>query len=130
MTGKKLRNTPLINQLLLILMGAVILYMAVSFVRQIGISRQRQAELEKLTQSIGVAREERVRWENYLEHVQSEAAVEARGRKLSWGRPDQELIVPVGGGAEPSPGAQESVEDRTDPTSPRNAWWDMFFGTH
>jgi hypothetical protein len=130
MIGRKVRNTPLINQLLLILMGAVILYMAVSFVRQIGVSRQRQVKLDKLTQSIGVAQEERVRWENYLEYVRSEPAIEARGRRLGWVRQDQELIVPVGGGAEPSPGEQESVGDRTDPTSPRNAWWDMFFGTH
>lgn len=125
----KVRSTPLINQLLLILMVIMLVYLVVSFARQVGISYQRSEELDRIEQEIDAATEEYARLQQRLDYVRSPEALERWARRHGWTKPNEVLVVPVGGQAESPSAAQAPAETRNKLDSPRNAWWDLFFGT-
>jgi hypothetical protein len=117
------------NQILLILMGVLLLYLVVDFGRQVGVSYQRREELRQLDQKILAAEQESFELDRQWQYINSPDAAEAWARANGWTRQDEVLVVFVG----PSP---ESAEEElggeqagTDFHTPRDAWWDLFFGT-
>ena len=127
MTERKSRAWPLLTQLLLILMGIVLLYLALGFARQVSVSLQRQQEVKDLDGQINATVEERAVLEQTLQQMLSDTAVEKWAREHGWAKPDQVLVVPVGGLAAPS---EEQVvpQESVPPSSPQEAWWNRFFG--
>lgn len=125
----KARGTPLINQLLLLLMGVMLVYLVVSFARQVGISYQRSEDLHRLEQEIAVAVDEYDRLQEHLAYVRSEEAFERRYRQYGLVKPNEVLVVPVGGPTESTSAAQLASEEGKDLDSSLDAWWDLFFGT-
>ena len=129
MTDRKIRSTPLLNQFLLILMGIALLYLAISFVRQVGVSYQRREELETIRQQSSLAKEKTAELQRRLDYVQSDSAVEEWAREVGWARPDEVLLVPVWAQSEANAEPEESPGQEAAPASPRDAWWDLFFET-
>ena len=129
MTDRKIRSTPLFNQFLLILMGIALLYLAISFVRQVGVSYQRREELESMRKQSLLAKEETAELQRRLDYVQSDSAVEEWAREVGWARPDEVLLVPVWAQAEGSAEPQAAPGQEAAPASPRDAWWELFFET-
>ena len=129
MSNEKTRRTPLMNQLLLLLMGAMLVYLVVSFARQVTISHQQKAELNRLEERIRISAAEKIQLEEYLDYVWSSEALDWFGRLFGWGRPDEQIVVPVGLEAETLPAETETLEDGRSPGSPQDAWQELFFAT-
>jgi hypothetical protein len=127
--NEKSRGTPLINHLLLILMGAMLVYLVVSFARQVSISYQRSQELHRIEQEIDVAVEEYARLQEHLAFIRSPEALERWGRRHGLIRPNEVLVVLVGGQAQSPSTAQLATEEGKGLDSPRDAWWELFFRT-
>ena len=128
MTERRLRNTPLANQLLLILLAALLVYLVVSFARQVGASQQRRRELQDVQSAIDAVEQDNEELAQYLEHTQSDAAVEKWMRTHGAARDDQVLVVPVGWGEMQVQGEREDSETGAVQTPSRSSWWDLFFG--
>jgi hypothetical protein len=123
----KARGTPLFNHLLLILMGVVLVYLVVSFARQVSVSHQRSEELHRIEEDIALARDEYARLQEHLAFVRSMEALEKWGRQQGLIRSGEVLVVPVGGQAQLPPAVKGATEAGKVPESPREAWWDLFF---
>jgi len=100
-----------------------------SFVRQVAISQQSQDELSELDQAIAVAEEKRAELRQDLTYAWSDAAVEEWARENNWAKPDEVSVVIAAPLASPPPGVESSSEGDGRPETPRDAWWDTFFGT-
>jgi cell division protein FtsB len=129
MTDGRVRNSLSLVRILLILMGVLVLYLVVSFVRQAAISQKSQEELAELEQAITAAEEKRAGLREDLVYAQSEAAVEEWARENNWAKPDEVSVVVVAPPASASRGVEGSSEGAGGPDSPRDAWWELFFGT-
>jgi hypothetical protein len=117
------------NQALLLLMVAMLLYLFASFARQVTVSLERRKEREKVDQQVAVELEIREQLEADLAHAHSSAAVDEWAHKNLWG-PEGEVIVAPASDSEMRPldseMAPEGAERRD---SPQDDWWDLFFGT-
>lgn len=129
MTDQRARGTPVRNQLLLVLMGIMLLYLVVSFVRQVGISQRRREDHRVLTEGKVVVQEENAALEETLDYVQSNGALEDWAYQNGWARNDQRLVVPVSEDAEPPPASKPDIDEELSSDRPRDAWWDLFFRT-
>jgi cell division protein FtsL len=128
-SGEKTRSTSLMNQILLLLMVAMLLYLFASFARQVTVSLERQKELEKVDQQVAAELEIREQLEADLAHALSSAAVDEWAHKNLWG-PEGEVIVAPARDNEMLPrDSQMAPEDTERSDSPQNDWWDLFFGT-
>jgi cell division protein FtsB len=130
MTERQSRGWAIFSHILLLLMSIILLYMTVTFVRQVRVSHQQRQQLTLLQEKIRAATDERVQLEQSLQEAQGDAAVEKWARSVGWSRPGEVLVVPIGGGAAPSPEVQPIPEAGNAPGSTREAWWDLFFGAH
>jgi hypothetical protein len=129
MTGGKARTRPIINQVLLFLMAAVLLFLAISFLRQVGVSYQRREELHRIEQDGQVLEQEILQLEAEREYLNSDAALRAWGLTQGLVDPEEQLVVTVGESAAPASDAGESLEEGQNPGAPRDVWLDLFFGT-
>ena len=125
-----MRSPILFVRILLILAMVLIAYLVVGFVQQVRVSQQRQEELRQVEQGIAAALEEQALLEHQLEHARSDLAVDEWAREYGWSRPDEVPVVVIA----PGEGAfSDSYEGRdgeaSSSVSPRDAWWDLFFGT-
>lgn len=127
MTYDRMRRTPFVGRLLLILMGAMLVFLVVSFARQIATSQQQTVKLNQVEEKIRIATTERAQLEEYLNWVVSLEALERWARQHGWARPDERLVVPYGVGAEASSPEQKILEEEERADSPQSAWWDLFF---
>lgn len=128
MTDWRDRVWPLFAQLLLVLMGVVLLYLAVSFGHQVRVSLQRRQEVGNLDGQISITLEERTTLEQELQQAQSDTAVEAWARAHGLAKPGEVLVVPVGDLGTSSTDKQVAPQPATVPSAPRQAWWNQFFG--
>lgn len=128
MTGGKTRTRPIINQVLLFLMAAVLLYLAISFLRQVGVSYQRREELHRLEQDVDVLEQKILQLEAEREYLNSDEALREWGLTQGLVDPEEQLVVTVGESPVPASGAGESLEEGRNPGPPREMWWDLFFG--
>jgi cell division protein FtsB len=123
MTDGRVRNSLPLVRILLILMGVLALYLLANFVRQVAISQQRRSELSELEQAIADAEQEA------LTYAQSDAAVEEWARTIGWARPDEVSVVVVAPSASTSTGEEGRSQGGGGLALPRDAWWELFFGT-
>lgn len=129
MTDGRVRNSLSLVRILLILMGVLAIYLLASFVRQVAISQQRRSELLELDQAIADEKEKTAELKEDLSYAQSDAAVEEWARENNWAGPDEVSVVVVAPSAITSPGEEGGAQGGGRPDLPRDAWWDMFFGT-
>jgi type II secretory pathway pseudopilin PulG len=129
MTDGRVRNSLPLVRILLILMGVLALYLLANFVRQVAISQQRRSELSELEQAIADAEEERAELKEALTYAQSDAAVEEWARTIGWARPDEVSVVVVAPSASTSTGEEGRSQGGGGLALPRDAWWELFFGT-
>ena len=109
-------------------MAAVLLYLAVSFLRQVGVSYQRREELQRLEQDVNVLEQKILQLQAEREYLNSDAALREWGLTEGLVDPEEQLVVAVGESPEPASGAGESLEEGQNPGPPRQMWWDLFFG--
>ena len=127
MTDEKSRRTPLINQILLILMGAMLVYLVVSFTRQVTTGHQRTAELNRVREKIHIAAARKAQLDQYSEYVLSPEAADKWARRHGLTKPNEVLVVAFGAGTKELPPEQQILEDGRKPDTPQGAWWDLFF---
>jgi hypothetical protein len=128
MSDRKLRVAFPSGQIVLILMGVLVLYLAVDFGRQVILSHQRHDELRAIQSQISASAEHQADLQKRLEYGQSDAAAEAWARSQGWVKANEVpvvLVAPAGTGSSETQGngsggsASDSVPDK---------WWDLFFG--
>jgi cell division protein FtsB len=127
MTNKITRKTLPISQVLLILAGLLVLYMLLGFGRLIRVYQQQRQELQQLDQKIVLAQQEQAELEKTLKYAQSDAATDGWARSNGLAKPGEVPVVVIAPPAGPSLPMNENLEG-TNPGSPRDAWWDLFFG--
>jgi cell division protein FtsB len=127
MAGGRVRRAFPINQLLLLVMGFVILYLVADFGRQVVSSRQRQEELQQIEQSVQVAQQKTEQLDARLEYARSPQAAEEWAREQGWAKKDEVPVVilapvaPESSDVGPAPKADGAIP------GPREAWWNLFF---
>ncbi|MBN1135898.1 MAG: septum formation initiator family protein [Anaerolineae bacterium] len=127
MIGKEVRRTPLVSQLVLILMGTVLLYLVVNFGRQVATSYQRGQELQQIQEKVRLAEERNQDLHVHLGYAQSDQAAEAWAREQGWAKTGEVPVIVVAPSAKESPELEPSQQEL--PASYRQAWWELFFGT-
>jgi hypothetical protein len=128
MTDSKIQRVLPVRLILWVLMGLVILYLGVGFVRQARVNYERREELHWIDQEIAVVRQENAKLEDHLTYVQSSEAAEEWARENGWAREDEVSVVVVAPEGEISASDQRGSEDLRDSGSIREGWWTLFFG--
>ncbi|HNS51404.1 MAG TPA: hypothetical protein PKO09_09500 [Anaerolineae bacterium] len=115
------------GQIVLILMGILVLYLAVDFGRQVIISQQRRNELRAVQAQIadGERRHEALLAE--LEYNESDAAAEAWARDQGWVKTGEVPVVIVAPHTEVE-ASQVSAEVGFPAGTVLREWWELFFG--
>jgi len=129
MTERSTRKTLPLNQLLLILMGILVLYLLIDFGQQIRISQQQRERLDRLEQEILAAEQEQQQLMDEQAHVQSDEAVEIWARANGLSQPDEVPVVVIAPPGEPAGPGQQNPSQSLSPDQAREAWWDLFFGS-
>jgi hypothetical protein len=109
-------------------MAAVLVYLAVSFVMQTGVSLDLEDKVQRLDQGITAAKGANAELEKRLEYVSSDDAAEEWARQNGWARSDEVLVVVLAPDAGGSPGDRFQQDQGTRPVSNRDTWLDLFFG--
>jgi cell division protein FtsB len=130
MTNRSAHKTLPFGQILIIMAVIAAIYLLVDFGQQVQVSNARREELETLRQQIAVAEEAQANLEKQLEYVRSEEAVEAWARENGLATPGEVPVVVVAPPGDASPQSEESSERALGPSSFRETWWDLFFGSH
>ena len=128
MTNSSLRRAFPYRTILSVLMGAVILYLAVNFVMQTGVSLELRDKLSRIEQEITGAEVANSELEARLEYALSDDAAEQWARENGWARPDEVLVVVMAPEADALPGDELRQEDAARPATTRESWWNLFFG--
>ncbi len=127
-THIRIRSASPFRLLALVLMGLIILYLGVGFVRQANVSHQRREELHRLERDIESIRQVNARLEGRLTYVQSPEAAEEWARQNGWAKEDEVSVVVVAPAAQASPSGGQGPAEEAAPGSIRQAWWDLLFG--
>ena len=128
MTSSKVQRVLPVRLILLILMGLLILYQGVGFVRQARVNYERRKELHRIEQQLAVAEQENAKLEEQLDDVGSAEAAEKWARENAWAKEDETSVVVVAPDGEASVGSEQGPEEMHDSSSNREAWWNLFFG--
>jgi hypothetical protein len=129
MTDRRVHRSLSSRFFLLFLLAGALLYLGLGFVRQASVNRQRQQELDQIEQAIGTAREELARWDAQLERAQSPQAAEEWARENGWAKEDEASVLIVSPSVHESPEVEGSAGEDAGPALPRDAWWELFFGS-
>jgi hypothetical protein len=127
MTDGKARRAWSLRHLLLIMMGAMILYLGAGFAQKVGISLERRDDLRRLEEQIVRAQQQEAALEAELEYMRSAAAAEAWARENGWAREDEVAVVLVAPPSAAALSSQEGSRAGLEPSSIREQWWDLFF---
>jgi hypothetical protein len=127
MIDKETRRTPFVRPLLLVLMGTILLYLIVSFGRQVAVSYQRGQELDQIQEKVSLAEERNQVLHDYLEYAKSDSAAEAWARKQGWAKAGEVPVIVVAPSTVETPAFESPLQES--PASYRQAWWELFFGT-
>ena len=128
MVNGTVRRMSFINQLLLLLMGIVMLYLLADFGRQLAVYYQRRQELRQVEAQIVAAEQEKLALEEQRSYALSPVAAEQWARENGWAQEGEQTVVIVGQGAQEQLAPEERVDTNPDGTSPQSTWWDLFFG--
>lgn len=129
MTDRRIHRSLSSRFFLLFLLAGALLYLGLGFVRQASVNRQRQQELNHIEREIGTAREELARWDAELERAQSLQAAEEWARERGWAKQDEASVVVISPSMDESPDVEGSAGENSGPALPRDAWWELFFGS-
>lgn len=128
MTNSRIGKVVPYRLILSLAMGAVIFYLAVSFVMQMGTSLELRDKRHRIEQEIAAAEKANAELEARLQYVSSDAAAEEWARENGWARQDEVLVVVLAPEAGNSPQDERQQGDQVNPVSVRDSWWDLFFG--
>ncbi|MGC9334848.1 MAG: hypothetical protein ACP5JJ_11905 [Anaerolineae bacterium] len=128
MTDRKAHKAWSLRHLLLILMGAMTLYLGAGFVQKVGVSLERRKDLRLLEEQIVQAQQDEANLEAELEYVRSAAAAEAWARENGWARENEVAVVVVAPPSAAPLSTSEGSGAGLGPLSSRDQWWDLFFG--
>jgi cell division protein FtsB len=116
--------------ILSVLMGVVLLYMVVNFVRQTGERLDLRDRLRHIEQEIAATERANSQLKARLDYVSSDDAAEEWARENGWARSDEVLVVVLAPESAAAPGTEIDPEEDAGPASIRDSWWDHFFGEH
>lgn len=128
MTNSRIGKVVPYRLILSLAMGAVIFYLAVSFVMQMGTSLELRDKRHRIEQEIAAAEKANAELEARLQYVSSDAAAEEWARENGWARQDEVLVVVLAPETGNSPQDERQQGDQVNPVSVRDSWWDLFFG--
>ena len=128
MTNSRIGKVVPYRWILSLAMGAVIFYLAVSFVMQMGTSLELREKRHRIEQGITAAEKANAELEARLQYISSDAAAEEWARENGWARQDEVLVVVLAPEAGNSPQDERQQGDQVNPVSVRDSWWDLFFG--
>ena len=128
MTNSRIGKVVPYRWILSLAMGAVIFYLAVSFVMQMGTSLELREKRHRIEQGIAAAEKANAELEARLQYISSDAAAEEWARENGWARQDEVLVVVLAPEAGKSPQDERQQGDQVNPVSVRDSWWDLFFG--
>jgi len=128
MTARQTDLTLVLSRFLLLFMGILLVYLMVSFGRQVAVSYQRRQELDRVRDKQAAALTESERLKGYLEYATSEPAAEEWARTQGWAKTGEVPVIVVAPGVEPTP-APPGALPASSPVSNQQAWWELFFGT-
>lgn len=128
MTNSRIGKVVLYRWILSLAMGAVIFYLAVSFVMQMGTSLELRDKRHRIEQEIAAAEKANAELEARLQYVSSDAAAEEWARENGWARQDEVLVVVLAPETGNSPQDERQQGNQVNPVSVRDSWWDLFFG--
>jgi hypothetical protein len=117
-----------INQVLLLLIVLLLVYLVVDFGRQVVSSYQRQEELRGIERAIESAQNDTRLLEARLNYAESAQAADAWAREQGWAKPDEVPVLVIAPPASSSSTTDGSEQTNSDLLSHREAWWDLFFG--
>jgi len=129
MSERRLRIGFPSNQIVLILMGILVLYLAADFGRQVIVSQQQSDDLSQVQAQIAASEEHQAVLQAQLEYSQSDAAAEAWAREVGWVKAGEVPVVIVAPGAV-VPGAE--TQPNATPSGSGTMlkeWWNLFFGS-
>jgi cell division protein FtsB len=129
MTSTRVSRTPFVNQIALLVMGALIVYLVVDFGRQVVLSQQRHDELQRVEEQIATVVQKEEELKKQLDWAQSPEAAEAFAREQGWAKPGEVPVVLVESAVTPLPAEEPPppVSHRA-AGSPREAWLELFLG--
>ena len=128
MTKGRTRRAFPYRLILSFLMAAVLIYLAVSFIMQTGVSLDLEDKVQRLDQDITAAERADAALEKRLEYVSSDDAAEEWARQNGWARSDEVLVVVLAPEGGDSPGDRLEQDPEVRPVSNRDTWWNLFFG--
>ena len=128
MSDRKLHVTFPSSQIVLILLGILILYLAVDFGRQVIISQQRRNDLREVQAQMGASLQRQAELKKQLEYSQSNAAAEAWARDQGWVKANEVPVVIVAPSDASGSTTQGGEAGGSASDSILNQWWDLFFG--
>jgi hypothetical protein len=129
MTNRQIRGALSTRLLLFGLLAGGLFYLGLNFARQASAYHQRRVELDLLEQEIVAAQAKLAQRQAELEAAQSPQAAEDWARGFGWAKPDESPVVLVAPPVEASPDTEGGAGQGGDPTSNRDAWWELFFGS-
>jgi type II secretory pathway pseudopilin PulG len=129
MIGKESRRASFVNQILLILIGTLLLYLVVNFGRQVAVSYQRHQELGQVQSQISAAQSRTQELQEYLDYALSDGAAEAWARQQGWAKPGEVPVLIVASSTGGSSATQTQPAQADSPASYQQSWWELFFGT-
>ena len=127
MTDGKIRRVLPYHLILVILMAAVLLYLAATCIAR---TRDRLAlrdRLDRIDAEIAVAEERNAELRAQVDYVSSNDAAEAWARDNGLAQEDEVLVVVRAPDAENVERTQLQQEETTSGSN-RDSWWDLFFG--
>jgi hypothetical protein len=122
------RRASFINQILLLLMGIVMLYLLADFGRQLAVYYQRRQELRQIEAQVATGQQEELALEEQRDYVLSSVAAEQWARENGWAQKGEQTVVIVGQDAQAGLAPEERTGANPDAPSPQSVWWDLFFG--
>ena len=128
MSERRLRIGFPSNQIVLILMGILVIYLAADFGRQVIVSQQKKDGLSQVQAQIAASQEHQAALNAQLEYSQSDAAAEAWAREQGWVKAGEVPVVIVAPGALPGSEAQPDDNGSGSGTILKE-WWNLFFGS-
>jgi len=127
MIGRRWRIGFPSNQIMLILMAILIVYLAADFGRQVIVSQQQKTELGQVQAQIAASVEHRTALEAQLEYSRSDAAAEAWAREQGWVKANEVPVVIVAPDTAPAVETQPNGAGSVSETILQE-WWNLFFG--
>lgn len=117
------------GQILLIILGIVVLYLAADLSRLVGVSYQQRKALHQVEAQLAAAQARQAELQEQLVYARSEAAVDEWARDNGLVRPGEVPVVVVAPPAEEGTLAGHLPPESTNPATIREAWWNLFFGS-